>query len=243
MGLNREEYRMIDRRCDDLAEAFAGIGDGARVMVAGFGEAGRPNMLIKALLDSGIKEIDLISNNAGDGETGLAALFYAGRVRKLTCSFPRGAMRDLAMELVTSGRMELEVMPQGTLAERIRAGGCGIPAFYTPTSYGTLIAEGKETREFDGRGHVLETALTAEIGLVKAHKADRFGNLTFLNLARNFNPLVAAAATTTIVEADEIVELGDIDPHDVHSPGIFTNYLFTTQEVPEDSWQDWRKSA
>ena len=186
---------MLDRRCDDLAEAFAGIGDGARVMVAGFGEAGRPNMLIKALLDSGIKDLDLISNNAGDGETGLAALFRAGRVRKLTCSFPRGAMQDVMLDLVTSGKMELEVMPQGTLAERIRAGGCGIPAFYTPTSYGTLVAEGKETREFDGRGHVLETALKAEIGLVKAHKADRFGNLTFENLARNFNPLIAAAAS------------------------------------------------
>jgi 3-oxoadipate CoA-transferase alpha subunit len=226
-----------------LAEAFAGIGDGARVMVAGFGEAGRPNMLIKALLDSGIKDLDLISNNAGDGETGLAALFRAGRVRKLTCSFPRGAMQDVMLDLVTSGKMELEVMPQGTLAERIRAGGCGIPAFYTPTSYGTLVAEGKETREFDGRGHVLETALKAEIGLVKAHKADRFGNLTFENLARNFNPLIAAAATRTIVEADEIVELGDIDPHNVHSPGVFTNYVFTTQPVSEDSWQDWRKSA
>lgn len=234
---------MLDRRCDDLAEAFAGIGDGARVMVAGFGEAGRPNMLIKALLDSGIKDLDLISNNAGDGETGLAALFRAGRVRKLTCSFPRGAMQDVMLDLVTSGKMELEVMPQGTLAERIRAGGCGIPAFYTPTSYGTLVAEGKETREFDGRGHVLETALKAEIGLVKAHKADRFGNLTFENLARNFNPLIAAAATRTIVEADEIVELGDIDPHNVHSPGVFTNYVFTTQPVSEDSWQDWRKSA
>jgi 3-oxoadipate CoA-transferase alpha subunit len=164
-------------------------------------------------------------------------------VRKLTCSFPRGAMQDVMLDLVTSGKMELEVMPQGTLAERIRAGGCGIPAFYTPTSYGTLVAEGKETREFDGRGHVLETALKAEIGLVKAHKADRFGNLTFENLARNFNPLIAAAATRTIVEADEIVELGDIDPHNVHSPGVFTNYVFTTQPVSEDSWQDWRKSA
>lgn len=234
---------MLDRRCDSLTEAFAGIGDGARIMVAGFGEAGRPNMLIKAVLDSGIKDIDLISNNAGDGETGLAALFYADRVRKLTCSYPRGAMRELAMELVTSGRLELEVMPQGTMAERIRAGGAGIPAFYTPTSFGTLVAKGKETREFDGRGHVLEHWLKADIGLVKAYKADRFGNLNFLNLARNFNPLVAAACTRTIVEADEIVELGDLDPHDVHSPGIFSNYVIQSQPVPDDSWQDWRKSA
>ncbi len=234
---------MLDRRCDTYAEAFAKIGDGARVMIAGFGEAGRPNMLIKALLDSGIKDLDLVSNNGRDGETGLAALFYAGRVRKLTCSFPRGAMKDLMMELVTSGQLDLEVMPQGTLAERIRAGGCGIPAFYTPTSYGTLVAKGKETREFNGRGHVLETAITAELGLVKAHKADRFGNLNFLNLARNFNPLVASASTVTVVEADEIVELGDIDPHDVHSPGIFTDHLFTTQPVPDAAWHDWRKSA
>jgi 3-oxoadipate CoA-transferase alpha subunit len=231
---------MLDRRCDNLAQAFDGIGDGARIMVAGFGEAGRPNMLIKAVLDSGIRDIDLISNNAGDGDTGLASLFQAGRVRKLTCSYPRGAMKDLAMELVTSGSMEIEVMPQGTLAERIRAAGAGIPAFYTPTSYGTAIAKGKETRDFDGRGHVLEHWLKADIGLVKAYRADRFGNLNFRNLARNFNPLVAAACTRTIVEADEIVDLGEIDPHDVHSPGIFTNYLFESRDIPHSEWQDWR---
>ena len=234
---------MIDRRCDNLAEVLSGFADGARIMIGGFGESGRPNMLIKALLDSGIKDIDLVSNNAGEGEEGLAALFFAGRVRKLTCSFPRGAMRDLALELVTTGKLELEVMPQGTLAERIRAGGCGIPAFYTPTSFGTLIAQGKETRDFNGQGHVLETAITADLGLVKAHKADRYGNLTFENLARNFNPLVASATTTTIVEADEIVDLGDIDPNHVHSPGIFTNHLVQTRPVPGPSWGDWKKTG
>lgn len=234
---------MIDKRCDDVAEELSKVGDGATIMVAGFGDAGRPNMLIKAVLDSGLRDLSLISNNAGDGDTGLAALFLAGRVRKLSCSYPRGAMKDLMMELVTSGKMELEVMPQGTLAERIRAGGCGIPAFYTPTSYGTQVARGKETREFDGRGHVLETALTADVGLVKAHRADRFGNLTFLNLARNFNPLIAAAAKMTLVETDEIVDLGDLDPHNVHSPGIFTNHLYLTRPVPDASWYDWRTSA
>lgn len=234
---------MIDKRADDLAAAFATIGDGASVMIGGFGDAGRPLYLIKGLLDSGIKNLHIISNNAGDGETGLGALYHAGRISKLSCSFPRGSLAQLMEKMVRDGTLELEVMPQGTLAERIRAAGCGIPAFYTPTSYGTQIAEGKETRHFDGRGHVLEHALHADVAMVHCEKADRFGNLTFRNLSRNFCPLMAAAGKHTIVQADHIVELGDLDPHNVHSPGIFTDLVYQTRDVPEDSWYDWRKSA
>jgi 3-oxoadipate CoA-transferase alpha subunit len=234
---------MIDKRVDTVAEAFAGLGDGISVMIAGFGEAGRPAYLIKGLLDSGIKDIHIISNNAGDGETGLGALYHAGRVSKLTCSFPRGRLETLMESMLKDGKLELEVMPQGTLAERIRAAGCGIPAFYTPTSYGTLIAEGKETRDFDGRGYVLETALHADVAMVHAEKADRFGNLTFRNLSRNFCPLMAAAGKRTIAQVDHIVELGDLDPHNVHSPGIFTDMVVRSQDVPEEDWYDWRKSA
>jgi len=228
---------MIDKRCDSLAAALEGLGDGARLMISGFGESGRPDMLIKAVLEAGITGLDLISNNAGEGTTGLAALFLAGRVRRLTCSFPRGAMQDEIEALVRAGKLELDVMPQGTLAERIRAGGAGIAAFYTPTSFGTIVAEGKETRMFDGRGHVLETALTADFALVKAHRADRWGNLTYDKLGRSFAPLMAAAASCTIVEADEIVELGDIAPGDVITPGIFTDRLVQTAPV------QWEQAA
>ena len=234
---------MIDKRSDDLAAAFEGIGNGASVMIGGFGDAGRPAFLIKALLDSGLKDLHIISNNAGDGETGLGALYHAGRVSRLSCSFPRGSLAALMEKMLRDGSLELEVMPQGTLAERIRAAGCGIPAFYTPTSYGTLVAKGKETREFNGRGHVLEMALPADIAMVHAEKADRFGNLTFRNLSRNFCPLMASAAKRTIVQADQIVELGDIDPHMVHSPGIFTDFVYETRDVPDEAWTDWRKSA
>ena len=234
---------MIDKRADDLARAFEGLGDGISVMIGGFGDAGRPAYLLKALLDSGIKDLHFISNNAGDGDTGLGAFYHAGRVRKLSCSFPRGSVAPLMEKLIRAGEFELEVMPQGTLAERIRAAGAGIPAFFTPTSYGTLIAEGKETRDFDGRGHVLETALHADVALIHAEQADRFGNLTFRHLARNFSPLMASAAKRTIVEADHLVELGDIDAHNVHSPAIFTDLVYQCHDVPEDSWHDWRASA
>lgn len=228
---------MLDRRCDNLETALEGIEDGARVMISGFGECGRPNMLIKALLDKGVRDLELISNNAGEGATGLAALFLHGRVRKLICSFPRGAMQDTIEDLVRKGNMELEVMPQGTFAERVRAAGAGIPAFYTPTSFGTIVAQGKETRVFDGRGHVLEHALHADFAFVKAQTGDRWGNLTYENLARNFCPLMAAAATRTIVEADEITELGGIAPHDVITPGIFVNCITLSRPVPDADWK------
>ncbi len=227
---------MLDRRCEDMAQALDGVQDGACIAISGFGESGRPNMLIKALLDRGTRDITLISNNAGEGHTGLASLLLAGRVRRLICSFPRGAMQGEIEHLVRAGGLELEVTPQGTLAERLRAGGAGIPAFFTPAGFGTLIAEGKETRDFDGRGYVMERALTADFALVKAHRADRWGNLTYLNLARNFCPLVAAAGRRTIVEADEIVPLGAIAPEQVITPGIYTDVLMHSQPVPDAAW-------
>ncbi|MFT4794341.1 MAG: 3-oxoadipate CoA-transferase alpha subunit [Paracoccaceae bacterium] len=219
---------MIDKTAKNAAEAVACIKDGATVMVGGFGESGRPNTLLKALLESGAKDLTAISNNAGEGTHGMAALLLAGRVRKLICSFPRGDMAAETEKLVRAGKLELEVMPQGTLAERIRAAGAGIGAFYTPTSYGTEVAAGKETRIIDGVGHVLEYALHADFGLVKAKRGDRWGNLDYNLLSRNFGPLICAAARHTIVEADEIVPLGDIAPEEVVTPGIFTNALVLT---------------
>lgn len=231
---------MLDRRCDSVQEAIADIGDGARIMVTGFGEAGRPNMLTAALIEKGVSDLEIISNNAGEGETGLAALFHHGMVARLICSFPRGAMATTVERMVRSGELVVEVVPQGTLAERIRAAGAGIAAFYTPTGYGTVNAQGKETRMFDGRGHVLESALHADFALVKAHKGDRWGNLTYDKLARNFAPLMATAGRQTIVEVDEIVELGALDPERVVTPGIFVDKLVTTRDVPDEAW---RKTA
>lgn len=227
---------MLDRRCKSIEEAMAGIKDGATVMVSGFGEAGRPNYLIKCLMDTGVKDLTLVSNNAGAGYEGLAMLLRREMVKKLVCSFPRGAMGDEVQRLIKEHGLVIEVNPQGTLAERIRAAGCGIPAFFTPTAYGTALAEGKETREIDGKGCVLETALHADFALVKAHKADRWGNLTYLNLARNFSPLMAMAAKTTIVEADEIVELGQLEPNTIVTPGICVDRLVLTRPVAEHEW-------
>jgi 3-oxoadipate CoA-transferase alpha subunit len=227
---------MLDRRCKSIEEAMAGIEDGATVMISGFGEAGRPNYLIKCLMDTGVKDLTLVSNNAGAGYEGLAMLLRREMVKKLVCSFPRGAMGDEVQRLIKEHGLVIEVNPQGTLAERIRAAGCGIPAFFTPTAYGTALAEGKETREIDGKGCVLETALQADFALVKAHKADRWGNLTYLNLARNFSPLMAMAANTTIVEADEIVELGQLEPNTIVTPGICVDRLVLTRPVADHEW-------
>ncbi|GGL86965.1 3-oxoacid CoA-transferase subunit A [Pseudooceanicola nanhaiensis] len=227
---------MLDRRCKSIEEAMAGIEDGATVMISGFGEAGRPNYLIKCLMDTGVKDLTLVSNNAGAGYEGLAMLLRREMVKKLVCSFPRGAMGDEVQRLIKEHGLVIEVNPQGTLAERIRAAGCGIPAFFTPTAYGTALAEGKETREIDGKGCVLETALQADFALVKAHKADRWGNLTYLNLARNFSPLMAMAAKTTIVEADEIVELGQLEPNTIVTPGICVDRLVLTRPVADHEW-------
>jgi 3-oxoadipate CoA-transferase alpha subunit len=219
---------MIDKTAKDAAEAVACIPNGATVMVAGFGESGRPNTLLKALLAAGATDLTIISNNAGEGTHGMAGLLLAGRVRRLICSFPRGDMAAQTEKLVRAGALTLDVMPQGTLAERIRAGGCGVGAFYTPTSFGTDIAAGKETREIDGKMHVLEYALKADFALVKCRRGDRWGNLDYTLLSRNFAPLMCAAATHTIVEADVIVPLGAIDPEQVVTPGIFTDALVLT---------------
>ena len=212
---------MIDKRVADPEAAVDGVADGATVMIGGFGEAGSPIELIHALIDHGASGLTVVNNNTGSGEVGLAALIRAGRVAKMICSYPRSANSTVFPELYRSGRIELELVPQGTLAERIRAGGAGIPGFYTPTAVGTELVEGREVREFDGRDHVLEHALTADLALIKARRADRHGNLVYNRTARNFSPLMAMAATTTVVQVAEVAATGGIDPEVVVTPGIF----------------------
>ncbi len=214
---------MINKIVATTRQAVSVIFDGATVMIGGFGEAGSPIELIHALIDHGAKGLTVISNNTGNGHVGLAALIENRQVVKVICSFPRTAQSVVFPELYLSSEIELELVPQGTLAERIRAGGAGIPAFYTPTSVGTLLAEGKETRVFDGKTYVLERALTADFALVKCSVADRYGNLLYNKTARNFSPLMCMAARHTIVQARRIVELGEIDPEAVVTPGIFVN--------------------
>jgi 3-oxoadipate CoA-transferase alpha subunit len=214
---------MIDKSIASPAAAVADIFDGATVMIGGFGEAGSPIELIHALIDLGASGLTVVNNNTGSGEVGLAALIKAGRVARMICSFPRTAHSTVFPELYRSGRIELELVPQGTLAERIRAGGAGIPAFYTPTSVGTPLADGKEQRSFDGKDYVLERGLTADFALIKSSKADTHGNLVYNMTARNFSPVMAMAATTTIVQAGEVVAPGEIDPECVVTPGIFVD--------------------
>lgn len=226
---------MIDKGVESLAKAVADIPDGATVMVSGFGEAGSPVELIHALIDQGARDLVVVNNNAGNGRVGLAALIAAGRVRKMICSFPRSSHSEVFSDLYKQGRIELELVPQGTLAERIRAGGAGIPAFYTPTSVDTPLAEGKEVREFDGRRYVLERALTADFALVKAARADRFGNLTYNKTARNFAPIMCMAARTTIVQVREMVAAGEIDPEHVITPGIFVNRVVVVADPAHES--------
>ncbi|MFN2352804.1 MAG: 3-oxoacid CoA-transferase subunit A [Kiritimatiellia bacterium] len=218
---------MVDKTTPDMHRAVAQIGDGAAVMIGGFGEAGSPIELIHALIDHGARELTVISNNAGNGHVGLAALIEAGQVRKMICSFPKSSNSLVFAELYHQGRIELELVPQGTLAARIQAGGAGIPAFYTPTAAGTILAQGKEERLFDGRPSVLELALTADFALISAHRADTYGNLTYRYTSRNFSPLMCMAARHTIVQARKIVAPGGIDPEHVITPGIFV------QEVVE----------
>ncbi|MBS1265978.1 MAG: 3-oxoadipate CoA-transferase subunit A [Acidimicrobiaceae bacterium] len=214
---------MIDKGVADPAAALHDVVDGATVMIGGFGEAGSPIELIHALIDHGAGGLTVVNNNTGSGEVGLAALIRAGRVARMICSYPRSANSTVFPELYRSGRIELELVPQGTLAERIRAGGAGIPGFYTPTAVGTELVEGREVREFDGRDHVLEHALTADLALIKAHTADRHGNLVYNRTARNFSPLMAMAATTTVVQVAALVATGGIDPEVVVTPGIFVD--------------------
>ena len=226
---------MIDKRYPSVAEAVADIPDGATVMVGGFGASGSPIELLHALIDHGARELTVINNNTGNGEVGLAALIGNGQVRKMICSFPRSSQSRVFPQLYKEGRIELELVPQGTLAERIRAAGAGIPAFYTPTTVGTVLAEGKELRAFDGRPYVLEPWLKADFALVKCETADPIGNLTYNKTARNFGPLMCMAATTTIVQARKVVAAGGIDPEHVITPGIFVNRVVEISDpVHED---------
>jgi 3-oxoadipate CoA-transferase alpha subunit len=216
---------MIDKRADTLAVAVADILDGATGMGGGFGEAGSPIELIHALIDQGSKNLTVINNNTGNGEVGLAALIGNGQVKKMICSYPRSSHSKVFPELYRAGKIDLEIVPQGTLAERIRAGGAGIPAFYTATTVNTPLGEDKEIRTIDGRDYVLEFGLKADFALVKCEQADPMGNLTYNKTARNFNPIMCTAAETTIVQAHKIVSLGDLDPEHVVTPNIFVDRL------------------
>jgi 3-oxoadipate CoA-transferase alpha subunit len=212
---------LIDKLFASPAAALQDVCDSATVMIGGFGGAGQPNELIAALIEHGARDLTIVNNNAGNGETGLAALLKAGRVRKIICSFPRQVDSQVFDGLYRAGKLELELVPQGNLAERIRAAGAGIGGFFTPTGYGTDLAKGKETREIDGRMHVLEAPIHADLALIKAERGDRWGNLTYRKTARNFGPIMAMAATLTIASVHEVVELGELDPEAIITPGIF----------------------
>jgi 3-oxoadipate CoA-transferase alpha subunit len=212
---------MIDKTFESLERAVADIHDGATVMIGGFGNAGMPSALIEALIAQGAKELTIVNNNAGNGETGLAALLKAKRVRKIICSFPRQADSHHFDALYRAGEIELELTPQGNLAERIRAAGAGIGGFFTPTGYGTLLAEGKETRLINGRHYVLEAPIHADFALIKALQGDRWGNLVYRKTARNFGPIMAMAAKVTIAQVRQVVALGELDPEVIVTPGIF----------------------
>ena len=220
---------MIDKIVPNAAAAVADIADGATVMIGGFGTAGMPSELIDALILRGPRELTIVNNNAGNGDTGLAALLKAKLVRKIICSFPRQTDSYVFDELYRAGNIELELVPQGNLAERIRAAGAGIGAFFTPTGFGTLLAEGKETRVIDGRNYVLEHPIRADFALIKALRGDRWGNLVYRKTARNFGPIMASAAKCTIAQVREVVNLGDLDPEAVVTPGIFVKRVV---EVP-----------
>jgi 3-oxoadipate CoA-transferase, alpha subunit len=214
---------MINKIVQTMAEAMTGIKDGAVVLVGGFGSIGQPNALIEGLIEQGAKDLTVVANNSGVGYVGLAKLLDTGRVRKIVCSFPRTADPVVFERLWREGKIELECVPQGTMAERMRAAGAGIPAFYTPTAVGTKLAAGKEEREIKGRKYILEEALYGDVALVEAWEADRWGNLTFKSSARNFNPVMATAAQLTIVQSQHIVELGALDPEKIATPGIFVD--------------------
>lgn len=224
---------MIDKTAASVEEAVAGIRDGATIMIGGFGRAGQPVELIDALIAQGASDLTIINNNAGNGDVGLAALLAKKRVRKILCSFPRQHDSWVFDGLYRAGEIELELVPQGNLAERIRAAGAGIGAFFSPTGVGTQLAEGKETREIDGRLYALEFPIKADYALVSAYRADRWGNLVYRETARNFGPIMASAATTTIVQVDVIVPLGSLEPEAVVTPGIFVDRVVA---VGERAW-------
>lgn len=214
---------MINKIVQSLADAMAGIKDGSTVLIGGFGAVGQPDQLIEALIEQGAKDLVCVANNAGNGRVGLAKLMELGRVRKIICSFPRSAGSVVFEELYRAGKIELEIVPQGTMAERMRAAGAGVPAFFTATSVGTLLAAGKEHRDFNGRTYVMEHALKGDVALVEAWEGDRWGNLTYRASGRNFNPVMAMAAEMTIAQVMHIRELGEIVPENVHTPGIFVS--------------------
>lgn len=214
---------MINKIVQSIADALNGIRDGSVVLIGGFGSIGQPNALIEGLIEQGAKDLTVVANNSGVGRVGLAKLLDTRRVRKIVCSFPRTSDPVVFEELWREGRIELEVVPQGTMAERMRAAGAGIPAFYTATAVGTKLAEGKEQRAIHGREYVLEEALPGDVALVEAWEADRWGNLTYRSSARNFNPVMATAAKLTIVQSQHIVDLGALDPEKIATPGIYVN--------------------
>jgi 3-oxoadipate CoA-transferase alpha subunit len=222
---------MIQKEVASLAAAVADVRDGSTVMIGGFGTAGLPNELVGALLEQGAKDLTIINNNAGNGDSGLAALLAARRVRKIVCSFPRQVDSHHFDRLYRAGEIELELVPQGNLAERIRAAGAGIGGFFTPTGYGTELAQGKETREIGGRMYVFETPLHGDVAFIKAERGDRWGNLTYRMTARNFGPVMAMAARTTIATVHELVPLGSLDPECIVTPGIFVQRIVRIERV------------
>ena len=222
---------MIDKIVASIEAALADVRDGATVMLGGFGSAGLPSELIDGLIAQGSKELTIVNNNAGNGNTGLAALLKARRVRRIICSFPRQVDSHVFDGLYRAGEIELELVPQGNLAERIRAAGAGIGAFYTPTGYGTELARGKETRIIDGRGYVLEHPIHADFALIKAERGDRWGNLVYRKTARNFGPIMATAAKVTVATVHEVVELGSLDPEAIVTPGLFVKRVVPIARV------------
>jgi 3-oxoadipate CoA-transferase, alpha subunit len=221
---------LIDKIVGSVASALEGIRDGSTVLVGGFGAVGQPDTLIEGLIEQGAKDLTVIANNAGAGRVGLAKLMEAGRVRKIICSFPRSAGSVVFEDLFKAGKLSLEIVPQGTLAERLRAAGAGVAAFYTPTAYGTKLAENKEVREINGRHYVLEYALPGDVALVEAWQADRWGNCSYRASGRNFNPVMAMAGKLTIVQTRHVAALGALDPEAIVTPGIFVNRVV---HIPE----------
>ncbi|WP_203247372.1 3-oxoacid CoA-transferase subunit A [Sporosarcina beigongshangi] len=224
---------MIQKKFESTAQAVADMQDGATLLVGGFGGSGLPSHLVAALVEQGAKDLTVVSNNIGAVSDGVAALISNNQVRKIICSFPVGPHADELIERLQNGTIELEIAPQGTLAERIRAGGAGIPAFYTPTAAHTELGEGKETRAYNGRLHVLENAITGDYAFIKGHQADRWGNLVYRKTQRNFNPVMATAAKITIAEVDEIVEVGEIDPESIVTPSIYVHRLVQVESQHE----------
>jgi len=222
---------MINKIACSVAEAIGPVADGATVLIGGFGTAGIPNELIEGLIAQGAKDLTIVNNNAGNGDTGLAALLKAGRVRKIICSFPRQTDSHVFDALYRSGQIELELVPQGNLAERLRAAGAGVGAFFSPTGYGTELARGKETREINGRHHVLEYPIHGDLALIKAERGDRWGNLMYRMAARNFGPVMATAAKRTVASVHEVVQLGALDPESIATPGIHVSRIVQIKRV------------